>query len=277
MNFKKCIKCQELKPLSEFSEDKRHKDGKYPYCKECATKYRYENKNRRIDLWKKYYPKNKEKIAERMKKYRQTNQERYLKYSKQYRENNKEKLAIHSKKYHAENKELEKLYQQEHKKEIKIYQETYYQENKEHLSKQNKKYYIEHKKEHNEYTKRYNQERRKTDLRFNLNCRIRTAINLSLKGNKAGRHWETLVGYTVRDLINRLQKTMPKNYCWNDFSEGRLHIDHKIPISAFNFTKSKHIDFRRCWNLGNLQLLPAKENLIKHNKLTRPFQPSLAL
>ena len=99
----------------------------------------------------------------------------------------------------------------------------------------------------------------------------------SLKGNKAGRHWETLVGYTVKDLMRRLKKTMPKGYNWNDYLEGKLHIDHKIPKSVFNFTKPEHIDFKRCWALKNLQLLSAKENLRKNNHLSKPFQPALAV
>jgi len=70
---------------------------------------------------------------------------------------------------------------------------------------------------------------------------------------------------------------MPKGYCWQDFLEGKLHIDHKIPISAFNFTKSEHIDFKRCWALSNLQLLPARENIIKSNHLSKPFQPALKI
>ena len=116
---------------------------------------------------------------------------------------------------------------------------------------------------------------KKTDLKYNLNRRMKTAIGMSLKGNKAGRHWEDLVGYTLINLIKRLKKTMPKGYTWQDFLEGKLHIDHIIPKNVFNFTKSEHIDFKRCWALNNLQLLPAKENLIKNDKLARPFQPAL--
>ena len=94
---------------------------------------------------------------------------------------------------------------------------------------------------------------------------------------KSGKHWEDIVGYTVEDLEKRLRKTMPKEYTWKDFKNGELHIDHIIPISAFNYTKSEHIDFKRCWALKNLRLLPAKENLIKHNKLIKSFQPSLKI
>jgi hypothetical protein len=116
--------------------------------------------------------------------------------------------------------------------------------------------------------------RRRTNLKINLNHKISTAIRLSLRNNKNGRKWEILVGYSLNDLIEKLEKAMPKGYTWQDYLEGRLHIDHIIPKSVFNFNKSEHTDFRKCWALDNLRLLPAKENRVKHNKLKRSFQPA---
>ena len=74
-----------------------------------------------------------------------------------------------------------------------------------------------------------------------------------------------------------MKKTIPESYTWKDYLEGRLQIDHKIPISVFNFSEPEHTDFKRCWTLKNLRLLPARENLMKNAKLTRPFQPALKL
>lgn len=115
------------------------------------------------------------------------------------------------------------------------------------------------------------------DLKFNLNEKIRRLIAKPLKKGKKNRHWESLVGYTLMDLKKRLTKTMPKGYTWQDFLNGKLHMDHIVPLSKFNFTKSEHIDFKNCWALRNLRLLPAKENLVKSSKLEKPFQPSLKL
>lgn len=145
------------------------------------------------------------------------------------------------------------------------------------------KYYMQHKDEVKEQENNNNIEemirkyRNNKDLKFNLNGKIRSAISLSLKGNKTNKSWEILVDYKLKDLINHLNKTMPYGYCWNDYLNAKLHIDHIIPISVFNFTKPEHTDFKRCWSLSNLRLLPARENLIKNAKLTRPFQPALAL
>lgn len=140
-----------------------------------------------------------------------------------------------------------------------------------------KRYYKKWKENNPEYISQYCRIRRRTDLNYNLSHRMSSMIWQSLKGNKAGRTWESLTGYNLADLIKRLKKTMPAGYTWEDIFNGKLHIDHIIPISAFNFTKPEHTDFKRCWALSNLRLLPVKENLSKHNHLDRPFQPALKI
>ncbi|GAG78004.1 unnamed protein product, partial [marine sediment metagenome] len=61
------------------------------------------------------------------------------------------------------------------------------------------------------------------------------------------------------------------------FLAGEIHIDHKIPVSVFNFSKAEHMDFKKCWALKNLQPLWAIDNQTKNAKLKRPFQPSLQI
>lgn len=122
----------------------------------------------------------------------------------------------------------------------------------------------------NRATKKY---RAKPGGRLHVN--VSRAISHCLKDSKGGKHTFDILGYTSKQLIKHLTKTMPNNYTWNDYLLGKLHLDHIIPISVFNFEKPEDRDFKRCWALSNLQLLPAIENKIKNNKLERPFQPSL--
>ncbi len=91
--------------------------------------------------------------------------------------------------------------------------------------------------------------------------------------NKNGQHWEDLVGYPLADLMKHLEKQFANGMTWENY--GKWHIDHIIPISAFNFTLPKHLDFRKCWALKNLQPMWAKDNKEKQNKLSQDFQPSL--
>lgn len=119
--------------------------------------------------------------------------------------------------------------------------------------------------------------RRRTDLMFVLSNRMRCLMYQALHGTKNNRKWEDLSGYSVDALHRYLEKNMPAGYTWQDVMDRKLEMDHIIPISAFNFTKPEHIDFKKCWALSNLQLLTGRENRRKYNKLDKPFQPSLLI
>lgn len=111
-----------------------------------------------------------------------------------------------------------------------------------------------------------------------LTNRIRSAICQTLKkrgSQKAGRSWTSLVGYTVEEMVAHLKRTLPAGWTWQDYLDGKMHLDHIIPIKVFNFRSSDDHDFKRCWALKNLRLLPEAENRHKSAKLLAPFQPSL--
>ena len=100
--------------------------------------------------------------------------------------------------------------------------------------------------------------------------RISGAMRKAIRQEKAGRTWESLVEYSMSDLINRLKETVPDGYSWeNDFINGKgvLHIDHKKPMSSFRFETAEDDNFKQCFALENLQLLPAIENMKKSAKL----------
>ena len=116
--------------------------------------------------------------------------------------------------------------------------------------------------------KRYN------TLKGKLTDNIRNSVRNSLKGSKKGRHWENLLGFTVEQFKEHFEKQFNDGMNWNKFMKGEIHIDHIVPVSAFNFKKPEDIDFKKAWTLKNLQPLWAPENLKKGNKLSKPFQPS---
>lgn len=122
---------------------------------------------------------------------------------------------------------------------------------------------------------RHAKKKRRLIPKNHLSINISKSMGRALKGNKSGRHWESLIGYTLDQLYSRLRRTLPSGYTWQDYLDGKLHIDHIIPVSVFNFEKPEDTDFQRCFALKNLQLLPARENVIKSNKLDGHFQPSL--
>lgn len=99
-----------------------------------------------------------------------------------------------------------------------------------------------------------------------LGSNMARAIRKSLQSKtKNGRHWETLVGYTSKQLMRYIEKHFVPGMSWEN--RHLWHIDHIIPISAFSFENPDEPDFKKCWSLTNLRPLWAKDNLSKGAKL----------
>lgn len=266
MQTKICTKCKQELSINKFTKNEQGRFGVYSICKICKyaeAKAQHEaNPKIRKAIAKKYYKANLEKYKKRGETYRELNPQKIKNDSKAWREANKERCKAISKAYRKANKEKikrrDKIYNDSHKKEIsirrKIYEKTY-KERRNAL-----------------YRKRY-----KTDPKFNLNRRISKSIRESLKINKKNKSWEKLVGYTIDELKKHIERKFTEGMTWELLLKGDIHIDHIIPIVVHNFTKPEHKDFLKCWALKNLQPLWAKDNLKKHAKLTKHFQPSLLL
>ena len=183
-------------------------------------------------------------------------------YKKAYNDANKNKIKIHRHAYYLENKDKikiqKKIYWEKNKKKIMAYAQKYRRINKD---KMNRRINIRQK------------QRRKIDVKFRLNANMSNRVGSSLREGKGGRKWEEIVGYTFKQLKKHLEKLFLPDMSWDNY--GKWHVDHLIPIAVFNFTKTEHRDFKRCWALSNLQPLWAKDNLSKQAKLAKPFQPSL--
>jgi hypothetical protein len=118
--------------------------------------------------------------------------------------------------------------------------------------------------------------RRRKTSKGRLSQNIGAHISHVLKGQKAGRKWEILLGFTVDELKRHLEKRFHDGMTWENYGKY-WHIDHKIPKAAFNYETPEDIDFKRCWALKNLQPLQATVNMRKGDKLLNPFQPALLM
>jgi hypothetical protein len=112
------------------------------------------------------------------------------------------------------------------------------------------------------------------DPKFRILESISQSMRHYLKG-KNGKTWTDLVGYTPEQLRSHIEKRFKEGMTWDNY--GKWHLDHIIPVTAFNFQTPNDIDFKKCWSLKNLRPLWARENISKGNKLESPFQPSLTL
>jgi len=79
-----------------------------------------------------------------------------------------------------------------------------------------------------------------------------------------------LLGCSILELKEHLENQFKQDMNWNNHGTGwnekdkqEWHIDHILPIFAFDFTKPEDDEFKQCWALDNLQPLWAVDNLKK--------------
>jgi hypothetical protein len=218
---KKCKKCGEVKPISDFYTDK----GKVmARCKKCKNEEHQlwvkNNPNRPRELTKEWHMKNPEWGKRNNKEWREKNKDKQKEYIKKWLSNHPGKIAEYS------------------RRRTKLIKNS-----------------------------------PRDNLRKQISCLI--AYSLKHNGSKRGRKWELLVGYTVEQLKVHIERNFLAGMSWENRNEW--HIDHIIPVSAFNFEAPEDVDFKKCWSLKNLRPLWAKDNIEKGNKLEKPYQPSLLL
>jgi len=73
--MKNCSVCKELKPLEDFSRDKKVKDGRVSRCKVCTTEYAAA-----------YYKKHAERLKADCAKYRADNPEKVKEMDRKYKD-----------------------------------------------------------------------------------------------------------------------------------------------------------------------------------------------
>lgn len=169
-------------------------------------------------------------------------------YQRKWNCQNKEKRRAYSWKWRRNNKEKHRAISN-----------RWYKNNKKKKAKYLKKWRKENREAIRKYFRNYLQ-KPKQKIRMSISSRIYKA----LKGKKAGKHWEDLVGYTLKELKQRLECQFKEGMSWDNY--GDWHIDHKKPLSSFSYEKSDEQAFKDCWALANLQPLWAEENFKKNNK-----------
>jgi hypothetical protein len=101
--IRKCRKCAEIKPYSEFRKEKNRKFGIRHICKECNNirikKLREKNPEKVREHEKKWREKNPEKVKEKNKRWMKKNPEKAKEKNKIWREKNPEKRNLINRRY----------------------------------------------------------------------------------------------------------------------------------------------------------------------------------
>lgn len=104
VSLKECRRCGASKPLEQFGKDSGRPDGKFLWCKTCASEYsrRYVEDNKdKVNAYQRAYKRGKprqftDKVAAANKRYKATpkGKDAVARRNKAYREKNREKIRV---------------------------------------------------------------------------------------------------------------------------------------------------------------------------------------
>jgi len=228
--MKTCIICNKNKPLKEYPNHPKMKDGKAGKCKDCTKQY--------------------------MKHFHSKNPE----YTKQYYSTNQEHQKQYSQHRYLENPE----YHKQRRLDKPEYYKQYYLINKEKRIEVSKKWKINNPG----YDKQYKKKKRENDLVYKLSSNIRTLVYDSFKRSckgtyKKGKKTEQILGCSVEKFIEHLQSQFKPDMTLENHGQGpgKWNIDHIVPISS---AKTEEEIIKLC-HYTNLQPLWFEDNMKKFN------------
>lgn len=154
-----------------------------------------------------------------------------------------------------------------HKEKRLKYHKGWYDQNKDKWKEYIKEYREKNKEKIKETKRNYEKTRKANDPIYKLIANFRTAIYQVLKENKLNKnaHYFEILKYSPYELIEHLEKQFTDGMTWENY--GEWHVDHKLPITYFNFDEIGDEEFMKCWSLQNLQPMWGKENIKKSNKI----------
>lgn len=189
----------------------------------------------------------------KMRLYYQENREKFYLYGKKHREENREKIRVYLKKYRKENPP--------DKKKASEYGKNYYHKNREKINARIKM----NRWLHPEIQQNQKKKKLQNNLQYRLSLNLRRRLSLAIKGKFRGGSAVRDLGCSIPELITYLEKKFQSGMSWENWSMKGWHIDHIIPLNAFDLTKSSEI--KKACHYTNLQPLWAKKNIAKSNKI----------
>lgn len=116
------------------------------------------------------------------------------------------------------------------------------------------------------------------DPEFNLKQRLRAAgrrkrfdsrlaksVRSGCTRQGASPTHEAFLGYTMADLRDHLERQFTGKMNWKRFCAGEIHIDHIVPLSAFELEDEDEL--KAAWAITNLRPLWASDNLSKSDRI----------
>lgn len=249
MNNRCCTRCKITKDFSEFNKAKLGKFGLKSQCKLCEAELRKSKKHIMDEYNKEYYKRHAEKLKA---------------YQKEYLENNRELVAKRKADYYLRVKDTKiKAYRERNADRIKLYMKIYRERNidkiREYMLSYLEKYYAKNR-DKLVHQKRLSyhadvESTRKKQRQYRKNNRA--IYNAANSRRRASLLQRTPVWLTKEDLQEIAEYYKLSKYL-ESLNNEKYHVDHIVPLQGDNVC-GLHVPW-------NLQILTAKENLVKSNK-----------
>lgn len=184
-----------------------------------------------------------------------------------------------------------------HPEQVKLMRAAYYKKNKTKEREQNLKWLEANPGKKSEYDKRYRKKhaqqlkvkrkemlptvlirmkkRYKTNVRHNIECRLRASLNqaIRLAGVRKSEKSFALIGCSPQQLVAYIESKFLPGMSW--MKRRLIHIDHIRPAASFDLSDPEQQ--RACFHYSNLQPLWALDNrkkgsLYKGIRYLRPIE-----
>ena len=152
----------------------------------------------------------------------------------------------------------------------------------------NRKYTAKNREKIYEYNKQWRKrniekvkrarEKRKNNINYKISSSISRRIRKTLKSNKNSQNWEKIVGYTIEELKNHLEKQFESWMNWNNYGKVSRYpkvtwqIDHIRPVHTFNIRSLTDTELKECWKLSNLRPLDSYENNRREKRIKMNYK-----
>ena len=112
--------------------------------------------------------------------------------------------------------------------------------------------------------KEYNKNQYNNNAKHKLIIILRARIGKALKYNLKSKNTKKLLGCSIEELKQHLEKQFKEGMNWTNNTQFGWHIDHIVPCDKFDLSKEE--EQSKCFHYTNLQPLWWKENLTKSNQ-----------
>lgn len=229
----------------------------------------------------KYRRKNPDKIRKQQAEYRRKNADKMRKMNVEWRRKNPDKVRKRKAEWRRKNadkaRKKDAEYRRKRADKNRVYRAEYYQKNRDKVLKKTAEYVRKnadkvHKRQAKWRRKNADELRkRKAEYSSKIEVKIvnrqRSRLKTIVESTSVRRH--EMTGCTPLQLRQHIESQFVKGMTWEN--QGRWHIDHIMPCSAFDLTKPDQV--KVCFNWQNLRPIWAKKNLSKGKKITHPQLP----